>query len=41
MTGWEMIMPDGSTIPQLVGDDKYRYLGSELSRPAGLAEAQA
>jgi hypothetical protein len=27
VTGWEMVMPDGSTIPQLEGDDKYKYLG--------------
>lgn len=26
VTGWEMVMPDGSTIPQLEGDDKYKYL---------------
>jgi hypothetical protein len=26
VTGWEMVMPDGTTIPQLEGDDKYKYL---------------
>jgi hypothetical protein len=31
VTGWEMVMPDGSTIPQHEGDDKYKYLGTELT----------
>ena len=28
--GYEMRMPDGMTIPQLKGDESYRYLGTEL-----------
>ena len=31
VTGWEMRMPDGETvIPQLVGEETYKYLGSEM-----------
>jgi len=29
--GWTMRMPDKTVIPQLTGDDKYVYLGTELS----------
>jgi len=35
VTGWEMVMPDGSTIPQLEGDDKYKY--SRRLAAAGIA----
>ena len=28
--GYEMRMPDGMTIPQLKGDESYKYLGTEL-----------
>ena len=28
--GYEMRMPDGMTIPQLRGDESYKYLGTEL-----------
>ena len=31
VTGYEMCMPDGSTVPQLVGDDIYKYLGTEMN----------
>ena len=41
VTGWEMVMPDGSTIPQLEGDDKYKYLGTELTTGWNRGEAQA
>ena len=38
--GWEMRMPDGETvIPQLVGAEKYKYLGTELR--AGWGGGQA
>ena len=30
VTGYEMKMPDGTNIPQLVGDETYKYLGTEL-----------
>ena len=40
VTGWEMVMPDGSTIPQLEGDDKYKYLGTELTTGWNRGEAQ-
>ena len=28
--GYEMRMPDGMPIPQLKGDERYKYLGTEL-----------
>ena len=31
VTGYEMRMPDTSLIPQLVGDETYKYLGTEMS----------
>ena len=31
VTGWEMKFPDGNTIPQLTGDEEYKYLGAELT----------
>ena len=31
VTGWEMKFPDGKTIPQLTGDEEYKYLGTELT----------
>ena len=30
VTGFEMRMPDGTVIPQLTGDERYKYLGTEL-----------
>lgn len=30
VTGAEMVMPDGMVIPQLVGDEAYKYLGTEM-----------
>ena len=40
VTGWEMRMPDGTVIPQLVGDEKYKYLGSELTTGWNQGDAQ-
>ena len=31
VTGYEMRMPDDSLIPQLVGEEIYKYLGTEMS----------
>eukprot|EP00965_Chrysotila_dentata_P042185 1399540-Pleurochrysis_carterae.AAC.1 len=30
ITGWEVILPDGTKIPQLAGAETYKYLGTEL-----------
>eukprot|EP00965_Chrysotila_dentata_P044320 1473553-Pleurochrysis_carterae.AAC.1 len=30
ITGWEVILPDGEKIPQLVGTETYKYLGTYL-----------
>ena len=30
VTGYEMRMPDGEVLPQLVGEDTYKYLGTEM-----------
>ena len=38
INGWDMILPDGTTIPQLVGDETYKYLGTEMR--AGWADGK-
>ena len=30
ITGWKMELPDGTIIPQLTGDESYKYLGTEM-----------
>eukprot|EP00965_Chrysotila_dentata_P045350 1506534-Pleurochrysis_carterae.AAC.1 len=30
ITGWEVILPDGTKIPQLTGTEIYKYLGTQL-----------
>eukprot|EP00965_Chrysotila_dentata_P024024 795845-Pleurochrysis_carterae.AAC.1 len=30
ITGWEVVLPDGETIPQLKGTETYKYLGTHL-----------
>eukprot|EP00965_Chrysotila_dentata_P132553 4382950-Pleurochrysis_carterae.AAC.1 len=30
ITGWEVKLPDGTTIPQLKGTETYKYLGTQL-----------
>eukprot|EP00965_Chrysotila_dentata_P187422 6172125-Pleurochrysis_carterae.AAC.1 len=30
ITGWEVILPDGTKIPQLTGTETYKYLGTQL-----------
>eukprot|EP00965_Chrysotila_dentata_P225342 6194694-Pleurochrysis_carterae.AAC.2 len=30
ITGWEVVMPDGDKIPQLMGTETYKYLGTYL-----------
>ena len=39
MEGYEVKMPDGACMPQLVGKDVYKYLGTEL--PTGWANGKA
>ena len=31
VTGWEMKLPNGEVVPQLTGNDEYKYLGTELT----------
>ena len=31
VTGWELKLPDGRVVPQLVGDETYTYLGTEMT----------
>eukprot|EP00965_Chrysotila_dentata_P150527 4972917-Pleurochrysis_carterae.AAC.1 len=30
ITGWEVVLPDGTKIPQLTGTETYKYLGTQL-----------
>eukprot|EP00965_Chrysotila_dentata_P259429 6213564-Pleurochrysis_carterae.AAC.1 len=30
ITGWEVMLPDGTKIPQLTGSETYKYLGTQL-----------
>eukprot|EP00965_Chrysotila_dentata_P079209 2612057-Pleurochrysis_carterae.AAC.1 len=30
ITGWEVMLPDGTRIPQLTGAEAYKYLGTQL-----------
>lgn len=42
VTGWEMRMPDGEmVIPQLVGADTYKYLGTEMTTGWASGRGQA
>ena len=40
MTGWELKLPDGRIVPQLVGDDTYTYLGTEMTTGWNQGKAQ-
>eukprot|EP00965_Chrysotila_dentata_P142429 4709003-Pleurochrysis_carterae.AAC.1 len=30
VSGWEIILPDGTKIPQLKGTETYKYLGTQI-----------
>ena len=30
VSGWDMKLPDGTVIPQIAGEETYKYLGTEL-----------